>query len=275
MKRIAYLGPENSFSSLAAKKVQKGGDELMPLPSFCACFRYLHEGKADKAVVPIENSTEGNVNEVMDELIFQNEKNPVFITADLILKIEHFLIGLKGVAFEKVETIYTHWQGYGQCRSRLQEIAPNAKIVFSDSTSAAVQSVKSLTHAAIGGRQAIKEEHEVYSKAVNDNLDNSTKFVVLSSDNSNCIKNDKMSIVFGVENKPGRLLKMLEILEKYKVNMTRLESRPHKTVLGKYVFFVDLGGNQSNDNVIAALEEIKRATKFYRFLGNYKRFNML
>jgi prephenate dehydratase len=274
MKTIAYLGPESSYSFLAAQKAAEKGDTLIGLPTFSDVFNAVRVGSADSAVIPIENSVEGNVNEVTDCLIFgpgqSPDDAPLFINAEFVLTIENYLIALKGAALEGIKTIATHWQPYAQCRQSLKKLLPNAKIAFADSTSAAVASLKDGEAAALGGKQLITEKHAALGPTVNDVEGNCTRFALLSAEDREAPENNKLTIVFEAENRPGGLLRLLEIINVFGMNMTRIESRPHKSVLGRYVFIVDLNGNILDNNTASALELIKRSTIFFKYIGNYR-----
>lgn len=268
MKKIVYLGPENSYSFLAAQTVARQEDTLTGLPSFGEVLDSVREGYADIAVTPMENSVEGNVNEVTDCLIFGCK--PVFINAEFVLKIDNFLIADKDADFSKIETIITHWQPYAQCRQTLKHLFPDVKIVFADSTSLAVKSITDNKTAAIGGKQLVTEKLKISDCTVNDNAENCTRFAVLSREDLISSENNKLTVVFEAENKPGGLLKLLEIFNVFGMNMTRLESRPHKSVLGRYIFIADISGNISDNNTSSALELVKRSTVFFKYLGCYK-----
>ena len=268
MQKIAYLGPENSYSFLAAKTVAGKDDVLVALPSFSEVLENVRNGGADVAVVPIENSIEGNVNEVTDGLILGGTS--LYINAEFVLTIDNYLIALDGADFSKIETVVSHWQPLGQCRQTVKKILPNAKIVFADSTSAALGRVTDTKTAAIGGKQLVRKGLQKSNGPVNDVPDNHTRFLVLSKNDSQKPENDKLTIVFEAENKPGGLLKLLEFFNGFKINMTRLESRPHKSALGRYIFVADIMGNISDKNTLSALELIKKHTIFYKYLGGYK-----
>jgi prephenate dehydratase len=269
MRRIAYLGPENSYSFLAAKRIARDDDVLTEMPSFTDVLESVRECRADIAVTPMENSVEGNVNEVADCLIFGDDRKPLFINEEFVLVIENRLIMQKDADPDNIRTIITHWQPYAQCRHTLKHLSPDAKIVFADSTSAAVKSISDDYTAAIGGRQLVSEGHKM-SGIINDNEDNCTRFAVLSSNDLLDPKNNKLTVVFEAENKPGGLLRLLEIINAFGMNMTRLESRPHKSVLGRYVFIADVTGNILDNSTSSALELIKRNTALFKYLGCYK-----
>ena len=269
MRRIAYLGPENSYSFLAAKRIAQNGDVLMEMPSFTDVLESVRECRADIAVTPMENSVEGNVNEVTDCLIFGSDE-PIFINGEFVFGIENFLIMRKDADPEKIRTIVTHWQPYAQCRHTLKRLLPDAKVIFADSTSAAVKSISDSETAAIGGKQLVSELYKRSDGTVNDNRENCTRFIVLSKNDLPDRENNKFTLIFEAENKPGGLVRLLEIINAFGMNITRLESRPHKSILGRYVFITDIAGNVLDNSTSSALELIKRNTVFFKYLGCYK-----
>jgi prephenate dehydratase len=270
MRRIAYLGPENSYSFLAAKRIAHHSDVLADMPSFTDVLESVRDKRADIAVIPMENSVEGNVNEVADCLIFGDDKRPLYINAEFVLVIENHLIMRKDADPNGIRTIVTHWQPYAQCRQTLKRMLPNARIVFAESTSAAVGSISDNVTAAIGGKQLASEPYKISDSVINDNKDNCTRFAVLSRNDFPDMKNNKLTIVFEAENKPGGLLRLLEIINVFGMNMTRLESRPHKSILGRYVFIADISGNVLDNSTSSALELMRRSTAHYKYLGCYE-----
>jgi len=278
-KKIAYLGPKDSYSFLAASEFSNDGDSLISLATFLDVLDYVRHNKADLAVVPLENSTEGLVNEVTDGLIFNNgqldnlyndeKSDNLYINYEFSLPINNFLIAKEKADFSKIDKVFTHWQPYGQCRNTLKKILPNAKIIFSDSTSSSIASIKNTAQAAIGGRQLVSDGFKSSDICINDAQDNCTRFAVLSKENITCAKNTKLTVCFEAHNKPGGLLENLEVFKNANLNMTRIESRPHKSKLGRYVFIVDILGNVLDDKTNKALEKLKKSVEFYKYLGGY------
>jgi len=266
MKKIAYLGPENSYSFLAAKRIMKTDDMLLPYPNFLEVLDRVQNNLCDCAVVPVENSIEGAVNEVTDGLIFNRN---LYINVEFSIPIDNFLIAQAQADFKKIHTIYTHWQPYGQCRNSLKTQFPNATIVFKESTSAAVTCIQNPFCAAIGGEHLCTMGLQLSDSSLNDTQSNRTRFVVVSKKNQPDITHDKFSLAFEVQNRPGALLEFLQVLNYQNLNMTHIESRPHKSELGRYIFIVDVLGNVLNTKVAYALKQIKNMTQFYKFLGSY------
>jgi len=274
-KKIVYLGPTKSYSELAASSFANKGDILISSPSFLDVLDAVKNGEADLAVVPVENSIEGIVNEVTDGLIFTMGESGIaanlYINFEFYVTINNYLISKKGCDFSKIKTVVSHWQPYGQCRHTLKRFLPNARIIYADSTSNALAGIKDKTVASIGGLQLVEGDLIASDVCINDAPNNITRFVVLSKDNVICDKNSKITIAFEVQNKPGGLIEVLSILRDFDLNMTRLESRPHKSALGRYVFIADIVGNVKDIKIAEALKKIEDSTSFYKYLGGYSK----
>jgi len=274
-KKIAYLGPENSFSCLAVKKYISGLEQNYA-PLLCSIFFDVLDnvkiGAADLAIVPLENSTEGIVNEVTDGLIFSD--TDLYINADFSIAIDNFLIYKNGSKLENINTLYSHWQPFGQCRNTIKKLLPNAKVVFENSTASAVAAIKDNASAAIGGKQLVSGNFIASDKPINDATDNRTRFAIISKYNSFCPTHTKSTITFETQNKSGALVEILSILKKHNLNMTRLESRPHKSHLGRYIFLVDIAANAHDKKTATALSLIEKKSSFYKFLGSYRTIDL-
>lgn len=263
--RISYLGPVNSYSHIAACRIKTDNDILVEYPTFSDVTDAVGVS-ADIAIVPIENSIEGAVSNILDILAWEKD---LYITRELNINIDHKLIMLKSGNPNNIKKVLSHWQAYGQCRKIINKLYPNAEIVFTSSTSKAVDSLEQDDWAAIASGQNLNEKYKIVNSDIQENSQNITKFVTLSKEPINSPNASKVSIVFEAENRPGGLLKLLTILEKYKLDMTKIESRPYKQQFGRYIFFVDFLGNINDDNVKKALAEIQNATNYYKYLGNY------
>lgn len=261
--KIGYLGPEGSFSNEAALKIFKE-NQLVACSSF-ELIRSLQEGTIQGAVLPIENSTEGSVNWVFNFLLENNL--PFQINGEIILSIEHNLIGFGEL--KNIKTVLSHPQALAQC-SKLLTLH---KIVIknTDSTSEAVSLAaadKNIT--AIGTKRAA----EIYNvpiilSNINDNYNNQTRFIVLRPTLGSRTGKDKTSFVFETEDKPGALLRVLEVFDVFEINMTMIISRPSKKGLGTYMFFVDVEGHQEDEHLKTAFGLIKEKLGSLKILGSY------
>lgn len=263
--KISYLGPENSYSYLVAKRVKSSQDTIVQFSTFFDVA--LAVGKTtDKAILPIENSLEGAVSNTLDILAWECD---LFITKEIFLEINHKLIMRKTGDFSNIKRIITHAQAYGQCRSFLTKNYPDAEIIYTSSTSKAVESIDDDYTAAIAGEHNLNPNLKAFPDLIQNDTYNVTRFVVLEKEPINNTTNQKISVIFDAENKPGGLLKILHILQDHNLNMTKIESRPFKGHFGSYIFFVDFLGNVNNANVQSAFEKIKQLTSFFKYLGNY------
>lgn len=264
---IAYLGPAKSYSYLAAVNMSAKGDELREFPTFYDILMSVGNG-TDAAVVPIENSIEGAVGGVLDLLVWESK---LYINGEYNLKLDNRLFLPKGGDFGNIRRIMSHAQAYGQCRKFLSRKYPNAEIVFTDSTSKAVEDLSEERPdvAAVAGFQNLKDGLKVLDENIQDSDNNVTRFVMLSQNPGNNPSPTKTSVVFEAENRPGGLLELLMIFARHNLSMTKIESRPYKGELGRYVFFVDFAGDLSEGNLNSALNELERNTRFYKFLGRY------
>lgn len=259
--RAAYLGPAGSYSSRAAREMCAENDELIPYRDFESVFAAVESGECDAAVVPVENSIEGYVNTILD----------LFVTSPLhIVEARDFAIDNRVFTTEahgEVTRIASHPQAYNQCRSTLRALYPDAEFVAASSTSDALAHIDA--HTAVVAGSANAREGLVMSGPVSDNSSNTTRFVMLSREDAPRIGRNKIAMVFEADNRPGGLLKLLLILDEYNLNMTSIQSRPHKTELGRYVFFVDVTGDGTDKSVRRALAAMAAATPFFKILGNY------
>ncbi|MDR2201668.1 MAG: prephenate dehydratase [Clostridiales bacterium] len=261
--KVAYLGDENSFSFAAA---QNAGfckeSRFLGFATIRECFEALTAGAVERAVVPVENSVEGAVNETLDSFLTAN----VYITAEIRLKITHSLIGLAGAKKEDVTAIYSHPQALAQCREFLAKNFPRASVEAAKSTSDAIARIDRVSAAAIG-RKADGARTRVLISGVEDGQNNVTRFFALAA--APVFEGTRCSVVFDTANEPGALLKILAELAAAGLNMTKIESRPAKTNLGRYVFFVDFDLPGGKDALMAFLPRIQAHTGLLKFLGMY------
>ena len=267
-----YLGPIGTFSHIAAEKFCRG-ERLSEYPTIHSAIMAVEYGEIDACIVPVENSIEGSVNTTLDTLVFETE---LYITGEYILRIKQNLIAKPGVSAEKITAVVSHPQAIGQCSRLLNREFKNVKISLAESTAAAAESVKASDgEVAMIGSESCAELNglDILIPDCGDNRNNSTRFIRLGKNKSTKISNaDKSSIAFTLENRFGTLYEALSVFEKYKINMTKIESRPAKTMLGQYMFFIDVDGNIDDANIYFALEAIRKKTTYFRFLGSYERY---
>ena len=263
---IAYLGPKCTFTHLAS--IKKFGSSV----TYKACgtitdiFSEVEKGKADYGVVPIENSIEGAVNHTLDMFIDSDLK----ICSEIYLEVNQNLLS-KISDKNKIKKVYSKAEVFGQCRIWLESNLPNAELVECSSTAmAAAIADHDKTSACIASELAAKEYGlKVLYKSIQDSAHNVTRFLVIGKYDARPTKGDKTSIMFSVKDRSGALHDMLVPFKKYKINMTKIESRPSKVRAWEYYFFIDLEGHNKNTKVQKALDELDRQASFVKILGSY------
>lgn len=277
-ERIAYLGPEGTFSEevALAHAARKGGAELVAFSSIPALVSAAETGLADCAILPIENSLEGAVSGTVDLLIHETALK---IRGELVLPVRHFLLVVPGATLADVKAIASHPQALGQCRRFLERCLPGVEQVAALSTAAAVAAVIEAgepSTAAIGTlRAGDLYGAEVLARDIQDNHNNVTRFVVLAREDAPPTGRDKTSICFGVRaNVPGALHEVLSELAVAGIQMTKVESRPKKSKLGDYYFLVDVEGHRAEPRIAEALARIDTKADALKIFGSYPEFSV-
>lgn len=270
MVKVGYLGPKGTFSQEALRKYIKDREhEAYGYSTIPDILFAVQNGELDEAVVPIENSLEGSVNATLDMMAVDVDLK---IKAEIVLAIRQNLLVKKGTRPESIKYILSHPQAIGQCRMFLNSSFPQAEIRLVYSTAEAAEEVaKGCGDSAAVASIAAAEAYglDILFEGIQDRENNFTRFIVVAKKDAERTGLDKSSIVFSTEDRPGSLYRILDIFNLWDINMTRIESRPAKNELGKYIFFVDIKGHRDDDDVRDALTMVKRKTSFYRFLGSY------
>ncbi len=263
--KIAYLGPEGTWTHQAAINKFGHSVEYSPQPSFTEVFDQVARRTADYGVVPIENSTEGAVNHTLD--LFAD--SPLKICAQILLRIENALMarGPRG----EITKLYSHPQVFGQCRGWIHRNFPNAEIIEVSSTTKAASIAAAEPHAAALGGKLAAELYglTVLEESIQDRATNTTRFLVLSHNTCPPTGKDRTSIMFSVRDQPGSLFDALKPFNEFKINMSKIESRPSKRKDWEYFFFVDIMGHCQDEKLVTALEELGRHCSFIKILGSY------
>ena len=264
--KVAFLGPMATFTHMAAMQQFGLSAQLVPQKSIPTVFEEVEKGRALYGVVPVENSTEGMVSHTLDMFVESDLK----ITAEVLLEVSHDLLSRTG-RVEDIRKVYSHPQALAQCRHWLEENLPNVPLVDVASTALAAQIVsEDLNAAAIAGCSAA--EHyglKVVRSRIEDQVNNFTRFIVVSRKLAEPSGNDKTSILFSVKDEPGILYRMLEPFARRGVNLSKIESRPVKTKAWEYIFFLDMSGHVSETPVGEAIEELRGFCQFLKILGSY------
>ncbi len=263
---VAYLGPEATFTHLAAKKKFGSSVTLEPLSSIPEIFEKVENGKYTYGIVPIENSNEGMVTHTLDEFI----DSELFIYSELFLNISHCLLS-NAENILKIKKVYSHRQSLGQCKMWLMENMPNVELVETSSNAkAAIRAKSEMFSAAIASDiSAELYELKILAKDIQDFSNNVTRFLIIGKDLNQISNNDKTSILCSIKDRPGALFEMIEPFYRHKINMTKIESRPTKKQLWEYNFFIDFIGHYQEPKVQQLLEELRSKALHVKFLGSY------
>ena len=271
MPRYAYLGPKGTFTEEALLSLGVPDLEGVPCPSIGEVFAMVGSGRADAGIVPIENSIEGSVNATLDALAFDSD---LTISNEVVIDIVHALIVGPETEMSSIRTVISHPHATAQCRKWISSHLPNAEVIAANSTAEAVeQAVREPGVAAVGTRLAA--EHyggRVISDTIEDFADNKTRFVVIDRTFAKRTGNDKTTLaLFLHHDKPGALLMILGEFAYGEINLTKIQSRPTKRVLGEYMFFVTLEGHQDDPEVATALNCLRLKLRTVKVLGSYPR----
>lgn len=260
--KIGFLGPKGTFSYEACN--QYGiENEFIEYKTIKDTILGLKNNEVSEVIVPIENSIQGGVTETIDTLI---ENDNIHIKKEIILKISHNLMANKNYSLDEIKEIYSHPQALAQCRNYIQKNLINANIHPVSSTAIAAKEIKNKDYCACIANKSCTKEYELtlLDENIQDNNLNQTKFWVLSKEENKV--GDKMSIIFSTKNKPGALYKVLGLFNEYDINLTKIESRPAKTVLGEYIFLVDI---EVSSKIYSAIEILKEECSYLKILGRY------
>jgi len=265
--KVAYLGPAATFSHQAAIREFGTAVEFVPYDRIRDIIHAIHKGWADYGVVPVENSTGGVVGDTLDAFIDYE----VLICHEVMLPIQHSLVGR--CAIEEVRTIYSHPQTFRQCGIWLREHLPKAEQIEVASTATGMQKAQSTEGAAAIGSHLAADIYglRILAKGIEDNSDNSTRFLIVSHSDSAPTGRDKTSIMISIKDRAGVLLNLVQPFAQRGLNLSKIESRPTKKKAWEYVFFLDVEGHRSDPTVQEALKEIEPYTYWLRVLGSYPR----
>jgi len=270
---IAIQGIEGAYSYLASQKYFAYSNKELEFVSkklFSEVIESVEKGESDYAVLPIENTTSGGINEVYDLLLHTT----LSIVGEETFQVKHCLVATEDVSIHKIKKIYAHYQAAAQCSDFLAKI-PNARIEYFADTAMSVQKIseeKNPEFAAIASEEAAKLFNvNIIRKGISNQEENHTRFLIVSR---NRIKVDnrlpaKTSLVMATSHSPGSLVKALSVFESYKINLTKLESRPIIGNPWEEMFYVDFEGNTEDENVQNMLHDLGPYLRFFKVLGSY------
>lgn len=263
---IAFLGPLGTFTQSAAVKHFGHAAHLQPCSSIDDVFRDVEVGRADYGVVPLENSTEGAVGRSLDLLL----RTPLKICGEVVVRIHQNLLS-RETDLQAITKIYSHAQSLAQCQEWLNRTLPGVEriSVLSNAEAARLAAAEPGT-AAIAG-DAAREQYQMNAlvQCIEDEPNNTTRFVVLGQHDAGISGKDKTSLIMSAPNRSGALHDLLKPLAEAGVSMTRLESRPARQALWEYVYYVDLEGHRQTEGVAVALKELSDRAAFLKVLGSY------
>lgn len=263
---ISFLGPLGSFTGSAATKHFGHAARLLPQASIDDVFREVESGHAHYAVVPVENSTEGAVGRTMDLLL----ATPLKICGEVVLRIHQNLLTHE-TDLGKIAKVYSHAQSLAQCHEWLNRNLPGVPRISVSSNSLAAQMAAEEPGAAAIAGIAAAERYNLPKMVENieDEPNNTTRFLVLGKHDAAISGRDKTSLIMSAPNRTGALHELLQPLSSAGVSMCRLESRPAKNALWEYVFYVDIEGHHDDPAIKAALEKLIAYAAYLKILGSY------
>jgi len=266
--KIAFLGPEGTFTQAAALKHFGHSVDTVSLAAIDEVFREVESGAAHYGVVPVENSTEGVVSHTLDMFVQTSLK----ICGEVELRIHHHLLSTEK-DLSAIKKVYSHQQSLGQCRRWLDSHLPHAELVaVSSNAEAAKLSANDPASAAIASDSAAEiYKLDTISANIEDEPDNTTRFLIIGSQTVEPSKSDKTSLLISADNKTGALQRLLTPLSDHGISLTRIESRPSRRGMWDYVFFVDIEGHIKDGTVAKALSDLEKETSLFKVLGSYPR----
>ena len=265
---VAYLGPRGTFSERAALKHFGNAAEAIAAVSIDEVFRAVESGSADFGVIPVENSTEGAVGRSLDLM----PNAPLKVCGVVVVRIHHHLMAkAKPPSFADLKRVFSHGQSLAQCHEWLNANLPKAeRVAVSSNAEAARRAADEAGSAAVAGEMAA--EHyglAILASNIEDEPNNTTRFLVLGDYAPKPTGRDKTSMILSARNRAGAVYEMLTPFATRGVSMTKFESRPSKVALWEYLFFVDIEGHRDDANVAAALAEVEKIAGYLKVLGSY------
>ena len=270
--KIAYLGPEGTFTQAAALKHFGHSVETVAMSCIPDVFAEVQSGHASFGLVPVENSTEGVISHTLDMFIYSDLK----VCGEVEIRIHHQLANLSQNPAD-IQKIYSHQQSFAQCRNWLDQNFPGIELIpVSSNAEAARLAREDSQAAAVCGVQAVENfDLKICYKNIEDLPNNTTRFMVIGNMDVAPSGRDKTSLLLSAHNKPGALLSLLKPLAEHGISMNKIESRPSPNRLWEYVFFIDIDGHQQNDNVASALKELEQQAALFKILGSYPKVSLI
>jgi len=264
--KVAFLGPEGTFTQAAVLKHFGHSVRALSLSTIDEVFHEVESGVADFGIVPVENSTEGTVNNTLDMFLTSQLR----ICGEVELRIRQHLLG-NVESVEGITRVYSHQQSLAQCRAWLEQKLPAAECVAVSSNAEAARLARDEANSAAIAGEAAADVYglRVLMANIEDRPDNTTRFLVIGRELFPPSGRDKTSLLLAARHKAGALHDILFPLAKHGISMTRIESRPSSRGKWDYVFFVDVEGHAEDDKIAAALKDLEVSASLFRVLGSY------
>ncbi|WP_022947855.1 prephenate dehydratase [Methylohalobius crimeensis] len=266
--QVAFLGPEGTFTQQAAYKHFGQAIAALPLPAVDEIFRAVAGGACGYGVVPVENSTEGVVTHTLDSFL----NTSLLISGEVVLRIHHNLMSRRA-ELQAIEEVFSHQQSLAQCREWLDRFLPHAKRtpVSSNAEGARLAAIVPNSAAIAGEVAARLYELDVLESSIEDDPDNTTRFLVIGKQPVGPTGDDKTSLVVSTRNAPGALYRLLQPFADHRISMSKIESRPSRQGMWEYVFFIDIEGHRDDVRVTEALTALEERAQMVKWLGSYPR----
>lgn len=263
--QVAYLGPEGTYTQSAALKQFGSSMKGLPVAGIEDIFSAVERGSAAYGVVPVENSTEGPVNQTLDRLL----NSPLTICGEVELPIHHNLLARQ--ADVKPSIIYSHQQSLAQCRDWLAQNYPDVEqVAVSSNAEAARLAAEQPNCAAIAGDSAAQVyQLRIIESCIEDSRDNTTRFLVVGTQDVGISGDDKTSIIVSTKNRPGALSEILQLFQQNNINLAKIVTRPSAEATWAYMFFIDFQGHMQDKSVIRVMEEMESKSVAVKWLGSY------
>ena len=263
---IAFLGPEGTFTQQAAYKHFGHAVKTIPVATINEIFNAVECGHCEFGVVPVENSTEGIISHTLDRFL----TSPLKVCGEVEIRVHQNLMG-NVTHLAEITEVFSHQQSLAQCRQWLENHLPQAKLtaVNSNAEAARLATINKHTAAIAGVVAAEIYNLKIIETSIEDEPNNTTRFIIIGQQSPSPTGNDKTSLVVSTGNQPGALHKILEPFAKFGIGMVNIESRPSRQGLWDYIFFIDIEGHGEDEVVAQALETVKDNVKMFKLLGSY------
>lgn len=264
--KVAFLGPEGTFTQQAAYKYFGHAIEALPFPAIDEIFRAVASDACSFGVVPVENSTEGVVTHTLDSFL----DTSLLISGEVVLRIHHNLMS-RCQHLAEVEEVFSHQQSLAQCREWLDRFLPSLKrtAVSSNAEGARLAAIVPNSAAIAGEVAAQLYDLRILERNIEDDPDNTTRFLIIGKQAVGCTGDDKTSLLVSTDNTPGALYRLLEPFAEHAISMSKIESRPSRRRMWDYVFFIDIEGHKDDPRIAEALAILEKRARMVKWLGSY------